>query len=628
MWKKFLAASAVASGIIGLFGAGDVFAVTVAGQYTPGQELFLVATEYDICVHKDGGYAGDLIIADIRGANYEKQIVFGDITDGEYCTPVDGIPADSKLKYVTPMGLSDMVYVQSEDDGVKDRVELNLNDSTMSNEYLRAYGSTTHRIEKSTFDIQFDANGGEGTMAPMTNLLPNTYYSLTSNSFTRAGYVLTGWNTKADGTGDSYRDEGWVNFATLETRVLYAQWVDYHGIASTLKEGEDFNAALVQLAGGANNIRSVEFVSSLPSTLPTSAIENRVLVSTNNSAPAYAYINGDAVYIMAENDAHEVTLNYYSSSMFEGMTNLETVKMDQSVVVDALKDISKMFKNTALSTLTLPSDIGLDKAGGMGEAFYNTNMTDWTFFENWNVNDYANTDKMFYHDSGVSMRYPSWYLRKHAGYLADGETVRNKLSALGVPAYSSNGVVLKYKDELPSGFNPTSSNDISVNIDGYSRPVYIWKEDDGNGGYDYYYGGNKNIDAIVLNADSSGLFYVLGIRNIETRGDYFWETRFVTNMSYMFAFNYALESMDFAENWDTSSVTDMSYMFYDNNALSDISALENWDTSSVTNMSKMFYSTGALADASALEDWDVSSVTDMSDMFDNSAVTTPPSWYN
>lgn len=625
MWKKILAASAVASGIIGLLGAGDAFAVTVAGQYTPGQELFLIATEYNICVHKDGGYAGDLVIADIRGANYEKQIVFGDITDDEYCTPVGGIPADSKLKYVTPMGLSDMAYVQS-DDGAKNRVELNLNVSTMSNEYLRAYGSTTHRIEKSTFDIQFDANGGEGTMASMTNLMPNTYYQLTSNSFTRAGYVLTSWNTKADGTGDSYADEGWVNFATSETRVLYAQWVDYHGIASTLKKGEDFNAALVQLAGGANNIRSVEFVSSLPSTLPTSAIENRVLVSTNNSAPAYAYINGDAVYIMAENDAHEVTMNYYSSSMFEGMTNLEAVKMDQSVVVDALKDISAMFKNTALSTLTLPSGIGLDKAGVLNEAFYNTNMTDWTFFENWNVGEWSNTYKMFYHDNGLSMRYPSWYLQQHAGYLADGSTIWSKLYALGVPTFSSNGVVLKYKDELPSGFNPTSSNVISVND--YSNPVYAWKEDDGNGGYDYYYGGNKNIDAIVLNADSSGLFNAFSISNIETRGDYFWETRFVTNMSYMFGHDYALESMDFAENWDTSSVTDMSYMFYGNSSLNDISALENWDTSNVANISYMLYGTSSLTDAFALEDWDISGVTDMSNMFDNSAVATLPSWYN
>ena len=621
MWKKIFAASAAAVGIAGILGSGSVFADTITTPYN-GEVIDIATTRTTICtdtLHVTD-YSGEPIIAYLWNNNYSKQLVF-DYFGGASCQLMMTVPSGTKLRYIVPMGLKNPSLSVSDDGTYRLKIE------GVSNNYLRSYGSTTRRIKKSTFEIQFDANGGEGTMAPMTDLLPNSYYQLTSNSFTRAGYTLTGWNTKADGTGDSYGDKGWVHFATSETRVLYAQWVDYHGLASTLKEGEDFNAALVQLAGGANNIRSVEFVGSLPSTLPTSAIENRVLVSmTSNSAPAYAYINGDAVYIMAENDAHEVTMNYYSSSMFEGMTNLETVKMDQSVVVDALKDISRMFKNTALSTLTLPSGIGLDKAGGMSEAFYNTNMTDWTFFENWNVNEYASTDKMFYHDSGISMRYPSWYLRQHAGYLAEGSVIRDKLSVLGVPAFSYNGVVLKYKDELPSGFRPTSNNVISVND--YSNPVYIWKEDDGNGGYDYYYGGNKYIDTIVLNADLAGMFYAFSISNIETKNDYFWETRFVTNMSNMFASNYVLESMDFAENWDTSSVTDMFCMFFDNDALSDISALENWDTSSVTNMSKMFYTARALADASALEYWDISSVTDMSDMFVGSEVTTPPSWYN
>ncbi|MBR5669754.1 BspA family leucine-rich repeat surface protein [Candidatus Saccharibacteria bacterium] len=626
MWKKFFAASAVAVGIAGILGSGSVFAASA--PYTPGTVINPgLVTNVTICVdYSDKVISGESISAEVWGQNVSGRLEFeyeNFVAYGPLCVLIPQSTFGMQgFRYIIPMGISGATL---SNDGAGEYT-LSLEDATVSNNYLRSHGSTTRRIKKSTFDIQFDANGGEGTMASMTNLIPNTYYQLTSNSFTRAGYVLTNWNTKADGTGDSYADKGWVNFATSETRVLYAQWVDYHGIASTLKEGEDFNAALVQLAGGANNIRSVEFVSSLPSTLPTSAIENRVLVSTNNSAPAYAYIDGDAVYIMAENDAHEVTMNYYSSSMFEGMTNLETVKMDQSVVVDALKDISKIFKNTALSTLTLPSGIGLDKAGSMSEAFYNTNMTDWTFFENWNVSEWGNTYKMFYHDNGVSMRYPSWYLQQHAGYLADGNTIRDKLSALGVPVYSSNGVVLKYKDELPSGFSPTSSNVISA--DGYSESVYIWKEDDGNGGYDYYYGGNKYIDAIVLNADSSGLFNALSISNIETRGDYFWETRFVTNMSNMFADDYVLESMDFAENWDTSSVTNMSHMFNWAIVLADASALENWDVSSVTDMSHMFNCAIVLADASALENWDVSSVTDMSNMFDNSAVTTPPSWYN
>lgn len=48
---------------------------------------------------------------------------------------------------------------------------------------------------------------------------------LTQNVFTRTGYTFAGWNTKADGTGDSYSDEQHINSSTSgETITLYAQW--------------------------------------------------------------------------------------------------------------------------------------------------------------------------------------------------------------------------------------------------------------------------------------------------------------------------------------------------------------------------------------------------------------------
>ena len=55
--------------------------------------------------------------------------------------------------------------------------------------------------------VDFDANGGEGTMPTWTGK-PNTSFDLPKNTFTREGYSFTGWNTKADGTGTSYADGG------------------------------------------------------------------------------------------------------------------------------------------------------------------------------------------------------------------------------------------------------------------------------------------------------------------------------------------------------------------------------------------------------------------------------------
>ena len=74
--------------------------------------------------------------------------------------------------------------------------------------------------------VTFEANGSaeypvEGTMAPQT-VLEKTAAPLNENTFTREGYNFLNWNTKADGTGDSYADGATVNLT--ENTTLYAQW--------------------------------------------------------------------------------------------------------------------------------------------------------------------------------------------------------------------------------------------------------------------------------------------------------------------------------------------------------------------------------------------------------------------
>ena len=89
--------------------------------------------------------------------------------------------------------------------------------------------------------ITFDANGGKGTMGTQT-VKPNEATDLTANSFTRADYDFTGWNTAKDGTGKAYADK--ANITTNENVTLYAQWAlhKYHvrwlnGNGAVLKEG-------------------------------------------------------------------------------------------------------------------------------------------------------------------------------------------------------------------------------------------------------------------------------------------------------------------------------------------------------------------------------------------------------
>ncbi|AXG40413.1 BspA family leucine-rich repeat surface protein (plasmid) [Enterococcus gilvus] len=77
------------------------------------------------------------------------------------------------------------------------------------------------------YSIQFDKNGGTGTMQGQT-LNYDEEKTLLPNAFNRTGYTFAGWNTQADGQGErSYTDQQAVKNLSAEdgeTVTLYAQW--------------------------------------------------------------------------------------------------------------------------------------------------------------------------------------------------------------------------------------------------------------------------------------------------------------------------------------------------------------------------------------------------------------------
>ena len=78
-----------------------------------------------------------------------------------------------------------------------------------------------------TYTIKFDGNGNtSGTMSD----LPASYgtsKNLTTNAFQKTGYSFTGWNSNANGSGDTYNDRQSVSNLTTTNGgsvTLYAQW--------------------------------------------------------------------------------------------------------------------------------------------------------------------------------------------------------------------------------------------------------------------------------------------------------------------------------------------------------------------------------------------------------------------
>ncbi len=91
--------------------------------------------------------------------------------------------------------------------------------------------------------VTFDPNSGEGTMDDQ-DFVYDVPQELSENTYTREHFVFKGWNTRSDGTGESFEDKGKVENLTTnpdQTVTLFAQWeLETHTISYDLNGGTLF----------------------------------------------------------------------------------------------------------------------------------------------------------------------------------------------------------------------------------------------------------------------------------------------------------------------------------------------------------------------------------------------------
>ncbi|MBR3323243.1 BspA family leucine-rich repeat surface protein, partial [Candidatus Saccharibacteria bacterium] len=374
MFKRVFAASIVSAGILAAFCGGNVFAFYSSEPYTPGEKKNFYSGDIDVCIYKIGGYTGDTIIANVSDGNFNTQLSFDSFSEDEKCMHVF-VPSGGGTNYVsyyTPMGLSNL-NLDKESLGSTRKIKLNLEDSTTLNKYISSNGAFNNRIGASKIEIQFDANGGTGTMPAMTNLDPNTSFTLDSNSLTRTDYKFVGWNTKADGAGTSYTDGETITLTKGGIVRLYAQWVQ---ATATLKTGTNVNAALKTLAKGSSVsftttdtlIKNLSFVDTLPSTVDENT--PRVNIALDGEIPVYAYweANDEAIYINTEAD--KIYANQNSSYIFYDMRALTSLTLPDSFNTSKVTDMSRMFRDMrSLTSLALPTSFDTSNVTNMSDMF-------------------------------------------------------------------------------------------------------------------------------------------------------------------------------------------------------------------------------------------------------------------
>ena len=178
-----------------------------------------------------------------------------------------------------------------------------------------------------TYDVVFNANGGDGTMAKQT-FTYDVPGNLTLNAFTMTGANFSGWNGLPDGTGSPYTDGQQVlNLAGPGEVILYAQWT---AILYTITFDTDGGSAVDPIPGYYNS----------PIVAPAEPTkEGYAFVKWEPAVPAVMPANNmtiKAIWSVLPSVNDGETIDFVSHEA-------ETVVIDTSVgaIADALADTTK-----------------------------------------------------------------------------------------------------------------------------------------------------------------------------------------------------------------------------------------------------------------------------------------------
>ena len=128
---------------------------------------------------------------------------------------------------------------------------------------------------------------------------------------------------------------------------------------------------------------------------------------------------------------------------------------------------------------------------------------------------------------------------------------------------------------------------------------------------------NKDKGYLIINNEKTELKEYLEINNkklkqIEIK---LYETKIITDMSYMFCGCNSLRYLPDISKWETKNATNMSYMFYECRSLKSLPDISKWETKNVTNMRSMFYFCSSLQSLPDISKWETKNVINMSGMF-------------
>ena len=164
-------------------------------------------------------------------------------------------------------------------------------------------------IKNITYTIKFDKNDELAT-GEMDNItaMKKEDTKLTANNYEKDGYSFVNWNTKSDGTGTKYENEGTVNI--VEDITLYAQWEKKPTITMSFNNNKITKGTIIRVNASAE-----------------SEINKIVIECNNVELYSYEYSN--------EFKGKTVTQNITVESL-KNLDNLEFSNREYNIVATAI----------------------------------------------------------------------------------------------------------------------------------------------------------------------------------------------------------------------------------------------------------------------------------------------------
>ena len=208
------------------------------------------------------------------------------------------------------------------------------------------------KMTAQTFTVTYDGNGADsGKTTDPTAYATGAKATVKENNYTRGGYTFTGWNTKADGSGDSYKTGDWITMTG--SVILYAQWTrnSSHGGDDDDKyffaiqkvdaqDGHALNGAKFELYQLDKNDRIVN--RRVVETTQQSSKNGIALFSVDNKKSYdgiwyYAEVSAPEGYVLDRTE-YEINDKDFSDSLSTAVKYADTVRNYRGTTPDLLND--------------------------------------------------------------------------------------------------------------------------------------------------------------------------------------------------------------------------------------------------------------------------------------------------